>query len=275
VDRPFCGFFATTPDRMAAGCTPEINEANYKDFTSYFFAALVGKDRTGKAVSATDFDKNGVVGMDEAFIYALIHEDSVDVPVITSDFFLRRFVTMKDDDVAATPYSKVREMAAPAQRGALDALSTALSATGEDRLETALADYRARRIEGDRGHGSRGTGERDAQNYLLEQRQRIISQFPQLERAATYENYLKIRKDIVARLDEQPALVEEIVKNDILMQAKQGEKTKDELTGARWLRLFRLAKSIVLENKLRTSGDATLIQQYDRLRAMESKNPLK
>ena len=275
VDRPFCGFFATTPDRMAAGCTPEINEADYRDFTSYFFAALVGKDRTGKAVTATDFDKNGVIGMDEAFIYSLINEESLDVPVITSDFFLRKFVVMKDDEVAATPYSKVREMATPAQRGALDALSAAVNATGEDRLETALADYRARRVEEGRGHASRTTGERDAQNYLTQQRQRIMGQFPQLERVRSYEEYLKVRKDIVAKLDEQPALVEEIVKNNSLMQTQQNEKTKDELIGARWLRLFRLAKSVVLENKLRKSGDTALMQQYDRLRSMESKNPLK
>jgi hypothetical protein len=276
VDRPFCGFFAATPDRMAAGCTPEINEADYKDFTSYFFAALVGKDRTGRTVTATDFDKNGVVGMDEAYIYALINEDSVDVPVVTSDFFLRRFVTAKDDDIAATPYSKVREMASPAQRGALDSLSTSLKATGEDRLETALADYRARRLEGERGgHGSSSTGERDALNTLQEQRQGVINQFPQLQNAKSYEDYLKIRKDIVARLDEQPVLVEAVLKNNRILQARQGEKTQDELAGARWLRLFRLAKSVVLEDKLRKSGDATLIQQYDRLRAMESKNPLK
>lgn len=275
IKRPFCGFFATTPDRMAAGCTPEINEANYRDFTSYFFAALVGKDRTGKAVTATDFDKNGVIGMDEAFIYALINEDSVDVPVITSDFFLRHVVTTKDDEVAATPFSKVYQMASPAQRGALDALSTAVGATGEDRLETALADIRARRVEGERGHGSRSTGERDAVNSLLEQRQRVMSQFPQLERAKSYEDYLKVRKEIVTRLDQQPALVEEVVKNNERIQAQQGEKTKDELTGARWLRLFRLAKSVVLENKLRQTGDGSLVQQYDRLRAMESKNPLK
>src|SRR5579863_3295952 len=31
-----CGFFASVPQRMAAGCTPEVNEANYRDFTGYF-----------------------------------------------------------------------------------------------------------------------------------------------------------------------------------------------------------------------------------------------
>jgi hypothetical protein len=70
TERPLCGFFAATRERMAAGCTPEVNEAEYHDFTSYFFAALSGRDRTGKAVPAPDYDKDGSVGMHEAFAYA-------------------------------------------------------------------------------------------------------------------------------------------------------------------------------------------------------------
>ena len=39
-----CGFFATWSDRLAAGCTPDTAEENYKDYTTYFFAALSGQD---------------------------------------------------------------------------------------------------------------------------------------------------------------------------------------------------------------------------------------
>ncbi|MFM7187468.1 MAG: hypothetical protein ACKO14_06590, partial [Armatimonadota bacterium] len=44
LDRQVCGFFAATQDRVAAGCTPELNEAEYRDFSSTFLAALTGKD---------------------------------------------------------------------------------------------------------------------------------------------------------------------------------------------------------------------------------------
>src|SRR5579872_850550 len=45
ISRDFAGFFATVKERVAAGCTSAVNEEEYHDFTSYFFAALTGRDR--------------------------------------------------------------------------------------------------------------------------------------------------------------------------------------------------------------------------------------
>src|SRR5262249_6184393 len=137
VDREIAGFFAVTPDRMAAGCTPEVNEAEYHDFTSYFFAALTGRDRVGRHVTGADYDHDGRVGMDEPYAYSLIHDISIDVPCCTSDTFLRHAVAMDDADVFKTPYSQVRTWATPAQAAALDELSQALKLTGEGRLNQA------------------------------------------------------------------------------------------------------------------------------------------
>src|SRR5262249_5006469 len=81
VPRQLAGFFATTRDRPAAGCTPEVNEAEYHDFTSYFFAALTRQDRVGRPVTGADYNHDGRVGMDEAFAFSLIHDASIDVPV--------------------------------------------------------------------------------------------------------------------------------------------------------------------------------------------------
>jgi hypothetical protein len=141
ADLNICGFFASVAQREAAGCTPEINEANYRDFTSYFFAALSGIDRLGKPVTGADYNRDGKVGMNEAFAYALIHDDSIDTPVCTSDVFLRRFVDMKDQDVLATPFPQVQSWAAPAQLAALNALSNAVDLTGDDRLSRAYDEF--------------------------------------------------------------------------------------------------------------------------------------
>jgi hypothetical protein len=137
VDRPICGFFASVPQRMAAGCTPEINEADYKDFTGYFFAALSGVDRMGRHINGADYRHDGHIGMDEAYAYALIHDDSIDTPVCTSDVFLRRFVTTPDRVVMATPYSHVRAWASAPQKAALDALSENLGLSGDFALHEA------------------------------------------------------------------------------------------------------------------------------------------
>lgn len=141
LDQNICGFFASVAQRTAAGCTPEINEANYRDFTSYFFAALSGVDRLGKPVTGADYNHDGKVGMNEAFAYALIQDNSIDTPVCTSDVFLRRFVTTKDEDIVLTPYSQVESWAAPAQLASLTALTKYLDLSGEDRISAAYREF--------------------------------------------------------------------------------------------------------------------------------------
>ncbi len=141
VDQNVCGFFAAVPTRMAAGCTPEIKEADYKDFSGYFFSALTGVDRMGKPVEGADYNRDGKVGMNEAFAYALLHDESIDTPVCTSDTFLRRYVKTLDPEIFQTPYGKVRGWASPAQLAALDGLSKLLSLSGEDRLTRAYESF--------------------------------------------------------------------------------------------------------------------------------------
>ena len=144
-----CGFFASVAQRPAAGCTPEVNEADYHDFTGYFFAALGGTDRLGRPVSGADYDGDGRVGMNEAFAYALIHDDSIDTPVCTSDVFLRRFVKTPEAEAFQVPYSQVCRWAAPAQLAALRGLSDALKLSGEGRTGEAYRRFRQTRIDSD------------------------------------------------------------------------------------------------------------------------------
>ncbi len=143
INLDLCGFFASMADSEAAGCTSEVDEADYHDFTSYFFAALSGQSRLGRRVSGADYNGDGTVGMNEAFAYALIHDPSIDTPVCTSDVFLRRFVPVASDrDIFQTAYTDVLGWADPAQRAALTALSTQLHLAGDDRLACAYTHFR-------------------------------------------------------------------------------------------------------------------------------------
>lgn len=134
VDRDICGFFASVPTRTAAGCTPEINEANYRDFTSYFFAALSGVDRLGNKVKRPDYNYDGKVGMNEAFAWSLINDESIDTPVCTSDVFLRRFVKTTDEEIGRMSYGDIERWSSRAQRAALDGLTHYLNYRGDDRI---------------------------------------------------------------------------------------------------------------------------------------------
>jgi hypothetical protein len=141
IEQRVAGFFAAVPDRLSAGCTPAINEAEYKDFTGYFFAALTGQDRMGRPVTGADYNQDRRVGLNEAFAWTLVHDDSIDTPVCTSDMFLRRFVTMADEEIFALSFRTLRSWASPAQQAALDGLSSALGISSDDRLRIAFSRF--------------------------------------------------------------------------------------------------------------------------------------
>jgi hypothetical protein len=140
-DLHVCGFFASISARPAAGCTPAVNEEFYKDFSSYFLAALTGHDRIGREVKGADYDHNGRVGMNEAFCWSLVNDDSIDTPVCTSDVFLKTAAQLSDAEVFRTTFSDALKWSSSAQRAALIGLSEKLGLEGEDRLSFAFEKY--------------------------------------------------------------------------------------------------------------------------------------
>ncbi|GAA4442780.1 hypothetical protein [Bremerella cremea] len=91
AEQPRCGFFSTVPDRVAAGCTPNIDQAEYREYSSYFWEALSGETRTGSAVSQPDYNNDGQTSMLEAHAYTVLTADTIDIPIRTSDTLLRHF----------------------------------------------------------------------------------------------------------------------------------------------------------------------------------------
>ena len=160
---PRAGFFSTVATRTAAGCTPDIDEEDYHEFSTSFFEALAGETRTGRPVARPDFDGDGRTSYAEAFTHVLLTSDTVDIPVTTSDRLLRdksRFARPEDDPALGllpqdAPWSTVLAAATPAQRAALEGLSQVLKLDGEDRLARARA--KAKELDPRRNAG-RGRG---------------------------------------------------------------------------------------------------------------------
>lgn len=286
VGRRICGFFAATREREAAGCTPEVNEAEYRDFTSSFFAGLTGTDRVGRKVQRPDYDKNGHIGFDEAYAYALITDPSIDVPVVTSDVFLRRFVPVTDDaELAEVPWDKIRAAASPSQRAALDGLCAALGPRAQtpERMRTALDEFRRRSRQGDAFPRYTEGVQRD----IIQWRETLTAQFPALaafskapsadpeQARADRVAYAADYKKAVAWLAERPESTAKLNEVRKRVDAISNEVAADAIAGARWLRLLRLSKSVVLEMRLREMGDKGLLARFESLKKMEAENPLK
>ncbi len=102
-----CGFFSQVYDRQSAGCTPDVNEAEYQEYSSFFWAALSGVNRLGDVIdSQCDYNGDRVVGFNEAHAYAVIQSDNIDIPIQTSSELLRRISKLgkiSADETASEP----------------------------------------------------------------------------------------------------------------------------------------------------------------------------
>jgi hypothetical protein len=273
IDRKIAGFFAAPRERTAAGCTPELNEAEYHDFTSYFFAALTGRDRVGRVVKSADYNRDGRVGMDEAYAYTLAHDASIDVPVCTTDIFLRRFVTTANEEIFQTGYSQVRAWATPAQRAALEELSRPLKLTGDSRLAQGYRMMTAGTAPG--GGPALQEARRRFMTAREEARRPLLERWPELGQRRGAGRAV-VRAEAVVELERRAAegrLDELKTAEDALKQARD-QAFQASLEEARVLRFVRLAKSVVLAHRLRESGDATVREQFERLVAAEAETLL-
>jgi hypothetical protein len=148
-----CGFFATLYDRPAAGCTPDVQTENDQEYSSFFWAALGGKDRAGMASVSVDYDNDGATSFADAHTYAAIHSRSVDIPLRTSEVFLRYISPSTSDNPVgpyslSTPYGQLLLIASPHDRALVEGLSNELGIGGADRVKAArelAADALARR----------------------------------------------------------------------------------------------------------------------------------
>ncbi|ASJ70243.1 hypothetical protein [Granulosicoccus antarcticus] len=86
---PRCGFTAESAYRLAEGCSASIDTDDYRDYTTYFFAALAGEDRNGQATSHNpDANKDGITTLREAHLYTLEQAVSTDLSRSTSEDYL-------------------------------------------------------------------------------------------------------------------------------------------------------------------------------------------
>ena len=83
------GFFAQRFDLPAAGCRPDIE--NDEEYSSYFWGGFMGRTRTGKPVEDVDCNNDGRVSLAEAHAYAVRASQTIDIPLKSSDLFLRHY----------------------------------------------------------------------------------------------------------------------------------------------------------------------------------------
>lgn len=153
--QPRCGFFATVEYLPSVGCTPEVDEADYRDYSSSFFAGLSGLGRTGKVVASADHDGDGRVSYAEAHAFAKVDDESTDLPISTSEAWLQRRATWRNRrHIVTTPIQEVLSTGRPEQRYVVESLVRKLGMRPElslsDNFKSAKWDSEERAIFAER-----------------------------------------------------------------------------------------------------------------------------
>ncbi|MDQ2076201.1 hypothetical protein [Marinimicrobium sp. ABcell2] len=88
-----CGFLAESDRREAEGCDLGTNQAEFRDYTTFFFAALNQKTRLGEEIPAEeiDLDGSGEISFREAHLYTLRNAHSSDLSRSTSEVFMEQW----------------------------------------------------------------------------------------------------------------------------------------------------------------------------------------
>lgn len=271
LNRDFAGFFAATGDRNSSGCTPEVNEADYQDFTTHFFAALSGVSRDGRPVYGADYDRNGGVSMLEAMAWTNLRDRSIDVPVCTSDAYLRAIFPQTRDMIwSKTSYSTLLKTAAPWQKATLEGLSKELGLKGESRITAAM------KIQEKAETGMDEDSEPNDQDaiYTLYYRVKgkLQGRYPGLKAKAGSRSFERDKAKALKYITQHQAEFAPLMK---MLKIYERSGDGSSITEAMAIRFVRATRTLVLEQRLRQQGSAEQKAAFARIQASESRNPLR
>ena len=288
------GFYAQVHDRPAAGCTPDVKEADYQEYSSFFWAALAGHDRSGESIGPVDIDGDGTTSFAEAHAYAVCHSETIDIPVRTSDAFLDYFSTdgttinstYHEDHQPTEPrrlpitgllklegnFGPLLAEASPIDRSIIDQLAEKLSIDlrGDVKQLDETKDRLNRQLQRARRTASRVIGEH--RRALDRVRDEVRREWPELdaelspllaslmaERSEEFESKVTAMRSYqsLTRLAEQKETA-----NQAVLDGR-----KDEALA---LRMEQMLKRVVLEANLPKIASTQVVNRYHELLALES-----
>lgn len=272
-----CGFFATTHDRPAAGCTPDIDEENYHEYSSYFWEAVRGRTRTGQPIARDpDLDGDGAVSFAEAHAYTLLESVTVDIPVKTSDAFLRRFSRASGPGLltSESPFDALLAAASGVDRAVLEGLSRELGLTGSNRAAEARARGEAAlgaKRQLDRQHRNLTRGLDRASDPI---EAALLARWPELKNRwnPRVTELLTTEADaVVEAITSHPGFAEFEQLRTRLADVEARQLDQDRL----WVkcqRLLRTLESVALAANLPRVADAPTRRRYRRLLDSEAQS---
>lgn len=264
------GFFAQQHNLPAQGCRPDIEHD--EEFSSYFLGAFAGKSRTGTPIEGCDLDGNEVISFAEAYTYAFWAGETIDIPLKTSDVFLRQYSRLSIGSSAE---------AGPAVRGTLQSfvdrgdvmnkriiveLAKKLNLSLEDdaaRVTAAYDDHRNSPPQPDRAR------RRGIRRDLLRE---IEDKWPELGDERKWdESKLLVDANQVDLFNA----IKKLRSWDAYDRAQrrieeyEAESEKHEMREVKFRRLIKTLELIILDENISKVASPEIVQRYRELIALE------
>lgn len=294
-----CGFFSQLHDRAAAGCAAELDDDDVEEYSTYFWAAIGGKSRTGENVSA-DYDGDGAVSFAEAHTYAVIESATIDVPVRTSEALLRAYSRLggpfeaqegafaaktdgkndstndKDADLLE-PSGSMASLAAkarPDQRAILEQLPARLAGERPRSVEDVRVELEAAQERLDEALEALDAAVAATDDALAAAQDDAYVLWPEL-----YDAYSTAAAEIAAtRSEEFAASVEQLGSYGELLAARKREdalsaaRDAAECAKAKVERLLRTIEDVVLAENLPKAATPEIVARYKEMVELEEQS---
>ena len=274
------GFFAQQYDLPAAGCRADVS--NDEEYSSYFWGAFLGQTREGAPLPDVDCNGDGVVSLAEAHTCAVLHCNSIDIPLRTSEAFLRRHSRIDGDHEESDQYGelsslsgRLNEIAArarPDQRRVILGLAEQLNLSPNadvrevfDAYSDAQGTFRQVRS------GRRGWGRRSYRSFRRRLREAVVEQWPELQDVERADKSPLIQQ----RPEEFVAGVKSLEAYERYLRVRDGRREQQEnslnaeLRQVKFRRLIHALEVVVLVDNLPRTADRELLNRYDRMLAAE------
>lgn len=277
------GFFAQQYDLPAAGCRPDIEHD--EEFSSYFWGAIAGRSRNGVPIQNCDINSDGSISFAEAYVYAVIAGETIDIPLQTSDALLRKYshLTIGDsdtpvsesDDEEQTEFSTLKgTLKSFANRGRpvtskiVSELAQALGFAIDSDVSVVKDEFWKTRssLGGPRnGRGPRGSGRRE----LL---QEISEKWPELGDNENWEKSTLLeaenQQDLLSEIHQMPSWKNYDARRQ-QNESNQKRSQQSEIRNIKLRRLLHALETIDLAVNLPNAATPEILEHYQRLISLE------
>jgi hypothetical protein len=264
VDPVRCVLAAVPKERQASGCTADVDDPHARAYVALIAEALSKKE--------ADFDQNGRVSLSEAHAYARIYDDTVDVPVSTSELWMKRTLGHRAAKAENVRLERIVDKARPELRAVLLKLNpfpTDPGAVKNAARQLAELDKRSDRLD-DEIDAAQKKYDR-LRREVLDQ---LLLQFPELANPYHRDSRRLLARDAPEVMDilRPKSELKELVSIDDGIADREEERLDLDRQAARlerWLDAIEEAENETLVRRSRRD-----VETLDRLIACESMNPL-